>query len=553
MLASGPTVQRLRVHAPGAGSAEAARAQRVARQWLEDLAPTRYGLQAQAIVVVRQVQTRLPALVPGSPWPDPLLPLLRGAARPALQPAAGAAVAAVWFSDEAELLACLARDVLAARPAWWWPVLLGRQPDAALATARWCRTPTQLPRAWQQLPAGEGVAWLQAMGPGGRGELQRALRSAFAVGDAVHTWLVSGERAPSRSSLSHDTMRSDAATSTDAVPAQGTVAASARLNRLLLALALDAMAAATSDHAATWCPELTAANPPPAAPFRDATGAVAGGAVSAPTATVAAPPPTPPIADAKLQQNGHGAWPEHPTWAGSEAAVPGRAQGPAAVWPVDAERQRLGSPPTHHLAAPPPAAAAHPESFAQPAPEVAFDTRFGGLFFLVNVALAMDLYGDFTQPRTIGLAHTPWQFLYALGARWAGAGWRSDPLSRWLQARAATQPWPRLACAQLAPAAARPSPAGVSGPAPERPAPPDRLGGLAPRLAQRLALALGLPRSRPAIALTLRLPARLIATPGRVDLHFTLAALPLALRLAGIDRDPGWVPAAGCDFRFHFH
>ena len=64
MLASGPTVQRLRVHAPGAGSAEAARAQRVARQWLEDLAPTRYGLQAQAIVVVRQVQTRLPALVP---------------------------------------------------------------------------------------------------------------------------------------------------------------------------------------------------------------------------------------------------------------------------------------------------------------------------------------------------------------------------------------------------------------------------------------------------------------------------------------------------------
>ena len=29
--------------------------------------------------------------------------------------------------------------------------------------------------------------------------------------------------------------------------------------------------------------------------------------------------------------------------------------------------------------------------------------------------------------------------------------------------------------------------------------------------------------------------------------------LPLAVRFAGLDRDPGWIPAAGCDVRFHFH
>ena len=39
----------------------------------------------------------------------------------------------------------------------------------------------------------------------------------------------------------------------------------------------------------------------------------------------------------------------------------------------------------------------------------------------------------------------------------------------------------------------------------------------------------------------------------RVDLRLPLDRLPLAVRLAGLDRDPGWIPAAGADFRFHFH
>ena len=39
----------------------------------------------------------------------------------------------------------------------------------------------------------------------------------------------------------------------------------------------------------------------------------------------------------------------------------------------------------------------------------------------------------------------------------------------------------------------------------------------------------------------------------RIDVHMDLAALPLPMRLAGLDRDPGWIPAAACDVRFHFH
>jgi hypothetical protein len=74
---------------------------------------------------------------------------------------------------------------------------------------------------------------------------------------------------------------------------------------------------------------------------------------------------------------------------------------------------------------------------------------------------------------------------------------------------------------------------------------------LAHWLAARVGLALGLPPRR-ALARMTNLPARVVAAGERWDAHFDLAALPLALRLAGLDRDPGWIPAAGCDVRFHF-
>jgi hypothetical protein len=34
--------------------------------------------------------------------------------------------------------------------------------------------------------------------------------------------------------------------------------------------------------------------------------------------------------------------------------------------------------------------------------------------------------------------------------------------------------------------------------------------------------------------------------------QFPLAGHPLPLRIAGLDRDPGWLPAAGLAIRFHF-
>ena len=50
----------------------------------------------------------------------------------------------------------------------------------------------------------------------------------------------------------------------------------------------------------------------------------------------------------------------------------------------------------------------------------------------------------------------------------------------------------------------------------------------------------------------LAMPARIVAGEARLDIRFALAELPMAVRLAGLDRDPGWLPAEGRDLRFHF-
>jgi hypothetical protein len=46
--------------------------------------------------------------------------------------------------------------------------------------------------------------------------------------------------------------------------------------------------------------------------------------------------------------------------------------------------------------------------------------------------------------------------------------------------------------------------------------------------------------------------ARICVTAGHVDVTFALDKLPIEVRLAGLDRDPGWVPAAGRFVAFHF-
>ncbi|MCW5608384.1 MAG: hypothetical protein KIT26_10065, partial [Nitrosomonas sp.] len=41
-------------------------------------------------------------------------------------------------------------------------------------------------------------------------------------------------------------------------------------------------------------------------------------------------------------------------------------------------------------------------------------------------------------------------------------------------------------------------------------------------------------------------------TATALDVYLSLAELPIALRIAGLDRDPGWIPVTGRTIAFHF-
>ena len=43
-----------------------------------------------------------------------------------------------------------------------------------------------------------------------------------------------------------------------------------------------------------------------------------------------------------------------------------------------------------------------------------------------------------------------------------------------------------------------------------------------------------------------------MTSPTHVDVMFSLAELPIELRLSGLDRDPGWIPAADRVVAFHY-
>ncbi|MGO4259054.1 hypothetical protein [Lysobacter sp. TAB13] len=247
--------------------------------------------------------------------------------------------------------------------------------------------------------------------------------------------------------------------------------------------------------------------------------------------------------------------------------------------------------------------------------ETLIDTDFGGLFYLLNVALALELYGDFTAPRARNLALDPWDWLALLGEHWfgeeylrdplhglladcagraprrrPGAGfdpprdWRIDPdwLEPWgeaehigyraghgrlrihhpagfvlfdlprdpaltprAQATALCAGYPQLSNATLAIASIANAPA--------RGRRQRWLLYLAAYLQQRLARALGIDAASPHLPdLVCRHRARVRRGPTSIDVHLSLADLPLALRCAGLDRDPGWIPAAGHGIRFHF-
>jgi hypothetical protein len=166
-------------------------------------------------------------------------------------------------------------------------------------------------------------------------------------------------------------------------------------------------------------------------------------------------------------------------------------------------------------------------------------TALGGLFYLVNYAIYAGFYGDFTRPLQPCLPLPVWDFVELLGralppedAPELPAG---DPLWQ-LLAELAGREEGEFPGARFAP------PEGIAA----------WLAETARGARERLCLALQLEHPEELFPLLIARPARVYAGPANVDVVFSLDDLPLAIRCAGLDRDPGWVPAAGRTIAFHF-
>ena len=255
-----------------------------------------------------------------------------------------------------------------------------------------------------------------------------------------------------------------------------------------------------------------------------------------------------------------------------------------------------------------------PRTFIDPLDyEARIMTKFGGVFYLLNAALFLNLYGDFTTPHARGIDLPVWDFLALVGVEFCGEDLRRDPVwtllrklsgreegeepgagfapsdawrvpPRWLAAFPEHRAWkwkmedgrlrvlhPRGFLILDVPSSgdAREQleaetavyPSNLRGPLRQasfanasEPASTLEgwLGRLLPYLRARLGRALGVSKAKTLERLVCGQEAKVTVTATRLDVIFELARLPLQVRLAGLDRDPGWVPAAGRHIAFHF-
>ena len=509
-----------------------------------DLSPP--GLPASSILLIRALRDPLPGCVslvqPGgaapASWQQAVSASIAGLAREAARPARGpvpAGADAVLFADEAELVACLVRDWLHGRVAgrWWWRSVLGDlSPQQWLWQRVLARGEVLVPAMAMLAEDRDGVAWPARL-PDSECEMavaaiarSHALSLETATGDSM-VRRARGDGAD-RSGIKREhraRLRSAALERLVATAPEVLMPVLRPPQRRLVALAL------TLARAPSWArtPELALAiqelerSGPNVRAYAAGIPEVAGAGIAAPLLARAA-------AITEALQKG-----DTPAQSAEPAQL---VRGPAAA-PPESEvyrdfaqrREAVATLPAQDEAlAPAPATAGEaPAASEQPLPvehALRVRTQFGGIFYLLNAALAMQLYSDFTAPRGANLRLSPWDWLALVGRTWFGRQFARDPV------------WDLLAR--------------LSGRTGRRLRRPRWLSAQLERLQARLALALGEERSTDIPALVCRYPAEIALSATGVHVHLSLASLPLALRVAGLDRDPGWIPAAGRSLAFHF-
>lgn len=197
------------------------------------------------------------------------------------------------------------------------------------------------------------------------------------------------------------------------------------------------------------------------------------------------------------------------------------------------------------------------------------ETEFGGLFYLINLGIFLGLYGDFTTPDEPGLQLNIWDFVALVGRELVGEDLENDPvwslLARLAQRKEGDLPGDnfeppddpslefQVPSFKLAKKLAGKAELETQNSKLETsPAVAAWLRRLLPYIRVRLQQALGLAEADDPGPVICRQDARVCLTPTHIDLFFRLSELPIEIRLSGLDRDPGWVPAAGKFITFHF-
>ena len=588
---------------------------------MEQAALRPHGMPPESILCVRHFHDPLPGTL--------LLGVRRGRAVRQWQAAANAALTrlyrqahapahgpvppsaqAVLFRDQAEVLACLTRDWLTGRVLgrWWWQRWLQKRPIAEAVTHTWLEHLVDVPPAFAQLEEPYRVSFVQKLPPPILERLTRALVQTFAIPTLILAEEASlppkiepgipaeqEELRPDEKSLttvddqpaSAEPTVSDLPFSLDWAPEIADPSLTMAQRRFLIVVTglVRRPRLIRQRPFAQFVVDALATAPRP--PERES-GDGPATAVS----------PQKPIAKQTLPETP----PDRDSMAMSAATVPesrydGGVGGETAVIPPTTAPPTLPAVPL----------------MEEVAPVVAFqeiETAFGGLFYVINILLALKIYGDFSTPREPGLELPLWDFLALLGESWFGEAFHEDDLWAWL-AQMAERPLSQRPGHDIpAPDVWRLPPRALQA-FPETAVLPWRVaaerllvwhparfwvldvpveGEIATQLATETSVfspaitlvaddelvtpdgtAVGWPRwfnwflpyltvrlkrafaaDDPPFDTLCRYPARITWTNTHLNVHFTLDDINLSLRQAGLDRNPGWVPIAGRFVAFHF-
>ncbi len=464
-----------------------------------------------------------------------------GAARPAREPVPAGANA-VLFADGAEMLACLARDWCAtgAVGCWWWATLFPGWTIADTVRRTWLEDARRVPAALERLQtAGLASAFLCKLPATDIAAMWSNVVQAFDLAELDAAWSAGSQTRREDQPRARLTASKPASIARSAAPWAGWVQAEPSLpepgRRLLVGAILLVRAPAIvrsrafAREVAAWTLAAEPREPPPPQPLQGARDPVrvqgqtqhGDGAALSDSELVRGPESLSPPVMPALPKTSHSTeqpysaarWP-----AGNSVRPPDRVlRVEDAVSATESNAQPPSLPP-----------AGAPNRIV---------TEWGGVFYLINTALALGFYGDFTMPAQPGLALPLWDFLALVGGRMIGDAFTTDPLPGLL---------------------ARLSGRGDGEPPGARFEPPGDepialwLDRISDQVEARLSAALDVEDRETLRRFVCRHLAQVETDTIRLNVHFSLAAHPIELRIAGLDRDPGWVPAGGLSIAFHY-